>query len=342
VECSAAVEDRSALPQAPAQPADAERAGAQVLSLLANPLNLRILRAHTEGPLRATELSEKIGSPAQTTMRASVGTLRAVGALKKHPVAALPYSVANELTPAGEEMLEVAELVEKWLAAAPGGPIDPQSDRARTTVKALAAGWSTTLVPLLAAQPSSLTELDKRIPDVSYPSLERRLSQMRATHQIEPAPESEGGTRYEVTDWLRQSAATLYIAERWEQRHLKDQAAPITATEIEAAFLLALPLVSLPPTATGECLLATPADSTERSGEARALVGVTVEVRSGRVVSAVAGADQTPKTWILGTPEVWLDAIVEPRAENLRSGGTDPQLALDLVLGLHLTLFGEK
>ena len=56
------------------------RAGGTVLSLIAGPLSVPILRAHLEGPLRLPDLRERIGGAAQTTLRGQVGNLRAIGA----------------------------------------------------------------------------------------------------------------------------------------------------------------------------------------------------------------------------------------------------------------------
>ena len=59
------------------------RTGGAVLSLIAGPLCVPILRAHLEGPLRLPDLRERIGGAAQTTLRGQVGNLRGVGALER-------------------------------------------------------------------------------------------------------------------------------------------------------------------------------------------------------------------------------------------------------------------
>ena len=42
---------------------------------------------------------------------------------------------------------------------------------------------------------------------------------------------------------------------------------------------------------------------------------------------------------VLCAADAWLDAVIDGRIEGLRLGGRYPQLALDLVAGLHLALF---
>jgi DNA-binding HxlR family transcriptional regulator len=327
-----------------AAPIDGEvRAGSRVLSLFANPLNARILRAHLGSAQRLADLPEKVGYPAQTTLRAALANLREVGALAKHERGGSRFATENELTAAGEEMLFVADVVERWLARAPEGPIAPDSDAAKGAVKALAGGWTSTVMRALASGAFTLTELDRLIPGVSYPSLERRLARMRATGQIEPVETEGRGRPYLVTDWLRRAIGPLCAAGRCERRHLPDDSAPITKVEVEAAFLLSVPLAPMPPSANGACMLAvqtgTGDPESQRPGEH--LAGVTVEFERGQAVSFAARVNERPATWALGTPETWLDVVIDGELESLRFGGAKPQLAVDLVNGIHFALFRE-
>jgi DNA-binding HxlR family transcriptional regulator len=320
--------------------AEEPRAGSRVLSLFANPLHARVLRAHVDGPQRLAEVHEGIGWSAHTTLRAAITNLRKLGALDKREVGVSRYAVATELTPAGEEVLFAADVVERWLAFAPDGPIAPDSDAAKGAIKALSAGWSSTLMRALANRSFTLTELDRVIPGISYPSLERRVAGMRAAGQIEPVQTNGRGTPYVVTDWLRRSIAPLCAAGRCERRHLPDRSAPITNLEVEAAFMLAIPLVPLPKTANGTCMLAVRPEAGETHINGHNLAGVTVEVERGEVVSCAPQVDGSPPTWALGSAEEWLGVVIDGDLETLRFGGARPQLALDLVSGLHFVLFG--
>ena len=324
-----------------ATPVDDARAGARVLTLLANPLHSRILRAHQSGALRATELNEKTEWPAQTTLRAAVTKLRRRGLLDRRELSGMPYGVATELTPVGHEVLFVADEVERWLEKSPQGPIPPDSDAAKGAVKALAAGWSSTMVRALAIEPASLTDLDRRIPEISYPSLERRLSRLRATRQVEPSPVEGRGTPFEVTDWLRHSVAPLCAAGRCERRHMREETAPITPVEIEASFLLALPIAPLPESANGTCVLSVLPEAGEHGEEDHSVAGVTVEVKNGALLSCRPELPKDAPVWALGEPMAWLNAVIDGHLEDLRFGDTKPQLTADLVNGLHLALFGS-
>jgi len=318
------------------------RAGSRVLSVFENPLNARILRAHADGPQRLAELQEKIAWSAQTTVRAALSNLRGLGALTKRTVGNSPHAVATALSPAGEEMLFVADEVEAWLALSPEGPIAPDGEEAKGAVKALAGGWSSTLMRALANRPFTLTELASLIPEVSYPALERRVSWMRASGQIEPVEKEGRGTPYVVTDWLRHSIAPLSAAGRCERRHMDGKSGRITNIEVETSFLLAVPLAPLPPYASGTCMLAVQTDPIEPDDEDPGLAGVTVDVRHGQVLSCEPEISGEQSTWAVGTPETWLDVLIEGRIEDLRIGGINPQLALDLVSGMRFALFSDR
>jgi DNA-binding HxlR family transcriptional regulator len=318
------------------------RAGSRVLGVFENPLNTRVLRAHADGPQRLAELQEKVGWSAQTTVRAAVANLCELGALTKQATSGSNRAKATELTAGGREMLFVAEEVEAWLALCPDGPLDPEGEDAKGAVKALAGGWSSTLMRVLANRPFTLTELAGLIPDISYPALERRLAWMRLSGQIEPIEKKGRGTPYVVTDWLRHAIAPLSAAGRCERRHMGDQGGPITNVEVEASFLLALPLASLPMTASGNCMLAVQTHPVEPDRQEPALAGVTVKLREGGVLSCEPEIGVEPRTWGVGTSEAWLDAVIDGQIGDLRIGGANPQLALDLVSGIHYALFGHS
>lgn len=314
------------------------RAGGTVLSLIAGPLSVPILRAHLDGPLRLPDLSERIGGAAQTTLRGQVGNLRGVGALERQVRSGMPYTVENELTDTGRGILSVAERVEAWLAQAPQGPIPLGSQPAKEAIRALIGGWGSTMLRALAARPLSLTELSSVIGDLSYPALERRLSAMRAARQVEPQPNRGHGAKpYGVTEWTRGAVVPIVAAGRCECEHLPELTEPLTRIDIEAAFLLVVPLVTLDAVYTGSCLLAL--DTGQARGEIESrIAGVYVEVEKGNVVSCVSRPERDPSTWALGTVEAWVDVILEGNLDRLRLGGGDPDLARAVTEGLHASL----
>jgi DNA-binding HxlR family transcriptional regulator len=305
------------------------RAGGTVLSLIASPLSVPILRAHLDDPLRLPDLRERIGGAAQTTLRGQVGNLRGIGALERHVRGGMPYTVENEL----------AEVVETWLARAPQGPLALGSEPAKGAIRALVGGWSSAMLRALAARPLSLTELSSVIGDHSYPALERRLSAMRAARQVEPREGGErGGKPYGVTEWTRQAVAPIVAAGRCECEHLAEVTEPLSRIDVEAAFLLSVPLVDLDITRSGLCLLAVDTSSVRDEEATSRLAGVHVEIEGGAVISCRSRWEGEPRTWALGSVEPWLDAILEGHLERLRIGGEDRELAAAMIEKIHHSL----
>lgn len=312
---------------------DEQTAGQRALTVLATPLNFMILRALAERPMRLADLRRATGLPAQTTLRGHLVSLRDVGALSKRQSEKMSYAVENSLTPMGQELLGVADALAHWLDRAPDGPVSLETGAGKGIVKALIDGWGSTIMRSLAATPMSLTELDRRIPNLSYPSLERRLSSMRMAGLIEAQQGHGGGTPYAVTNWGRRGVVPLAVASRCERRHLRGEAAPVTSGDIEAAFLLATPLVGLPPGTSGTCQLEVEADPTE----ARDQAGVSVTVEGGKVVACESRLGSAPGDFAVGSAAKWFAAIRDGTASLLRFGGSR-RVAEGVVLGLHAAM----
>ena len=221
--------------------------GGTVLSLIARPLTVPVLRAHADGSLQLPDLGERIAGATRTTLRGKVENLRGIGALEREVVGGMPYEVENQLTAAGQAILDVAVAVEAWLAQAPQGPIALGTGEAKEVILALVGGWSSHILHALAAQPRSLTALSSAIDALSYPALERRLSAMRATRLVEPAVvERRGAKSYALTEWARGAAIPLLAAGRCESAHLAEQTISLlTEIDLESIRFLAEPLVEL-------------------------------------------------------------------------------------------------
>jgi len=308
------------------------RSGERTLALLSTPLNLSVLRALSDRPMRLAELRQATGLPAQTTLRGHLTGLEETGALAKRPTQKMPYAVENELTPMGEELLEVAASLHTWLQRGPTGPISLESGAAKGVVKAFVDGWGSSVVSTLAIRPMSLTELDREIIEFSYPALERRLSSMRMAGLVEAQPGTGSGTPYALTEWARRGVRPLAAAARCERVHMRDRAAPVTEADVVGAFLLATPLASLSEDSSGVCQLQVEA----AQGLAKES-GIRVEVEHGRVVACESGIAGDSPSFAVGTTTKWLAAIKDGAIEELRFGG-GRQLAEGLVRAMHVTL----
>lgn len=290
------------------------RAGGLSLSLLATPLNVHILQALEQEPMPLLALRQAAGAPPQSTMRLYSRTLAELGIINRQRQSAFPGSAEYQITSTGRSLLKVADVLDGWLSAAPRTPIALGTTASKSATKALVEGWGTNIVRAIAAQPLSLTELNKVIPKVSYPSLERRLGAMRLAGLVEPQPSERRGTPYGATDWLRQAVVPMASAAGWERRHRPQGAQPIGRLGVEAAFLLAIPLLEMPPTFSGKYRLAVEV----QGGNAPIYAGAWVCFEDGVVVSCSSRLQGDADAWISGTPDAWLR-----RMSGLPQGGLE-------------------
>ena len=295
-----------------------------------------MLQALAEAPRSLMDLRREVGSPPQTTLRGHLRALTETGVVTRRRQNEFPGSLDLELTPVGRELWGVALILGAWLRAAPDGPMALGGGAAKGAVKALVEGWSTSMIRALAARPLSLTELNGLIHNLSYPSLERRLGAMRLAGQIERTPGRGRGTPYAVTDWLRRAIGPLGAAARWERLHAPAQTSPVKRLDVEAAFLLAVPLLSLAEETSGTCRLAVEVGAS--NGDR--LAGVLVGVEKGRVASCIAKVQGQADAWASGSAPAWLRAVIDQDLDRIQIGG-DTQLARGLLDELHGVLIAE-
>jgi DNA-binding HxlR family transcriptional regulator len=307
------------------------RAGAGALMLLSVPLNVEALTALAGAPLSLAELRRQVGFPAQTTMRCRLKTLSDLGLVERRRRAEFPSPVELRLADPGRELLAVTRTLKAWLAASPGGSIVLGTPAAKSAIKALAEGWSTQIVRALAVRSLPLTQLDRLIATLNYPSLERRVGAMKWAGLIEAIGTGRGGTPYRATDWLRRAIAPLAAAARWEGRNRTPDSARISGSDVEAAFLLTVPLVLLPDSFTGRCAMVVDGEGT--SG-AVARAGVVTEVEGGRLRLCTSRLSGSADAWVSGDAGAWMRSVAEGRPDHLDIHG-DRELGRGLIDALH-------
>lgn len=306
------------------------RSGSEALSMLAVPLNVQVLQSLDEQPTPLPDLRRAVGHPPVTTMRSYLRKLMELGLIERHREDDFPGSVSYAITPSGKRLLIVGEVLQDWLRSAPEGPVELGSIASKSMVKALVDGWSTGIIRALAARPLALTELNRVISQVSYPTLERRLTAMRQVGLIEPDPESDGRvTRCDVTGWLRYAVAPLTSAMGWESQCIADQVPAPSRIDAEAALLLAVPLLELSPEINGTCRLAVEF----RRGSNLEFAGVTVAVSEGQIRSCVSRIEGKPDAWATGAVLDWFRWMRGLDGHQIEIGG-DASLANALADGL--------
>lgn len=286
------------------------------MSLLSVPLNVHILEALKDEERGLAELTQAVGLPPATTMRSYLRSLVDAGTLTRSRQGGFPGGVSYALTPAGEDLLRVGEVLQRWLREAPEVPIALGSTAGKSATKALVDGWCSNIVRALAARPMPLTKLDRLIPHITYPTLERRLTAMRLVGLVEGRREGSGrGTPYCATPWLRRAVASLAAATAWERTYLPG--ATVGRLDIEAGFLLGIPLLDLPPGITGTCRLMMKMESDSDPRYA----GVAVALVESRIASCVTRLDGEADAWIAGSPVDWFRWMIGSEDEGIELGG---------------------
>lgn len=314
------------------------RAGAHALTLLSVPLNVQVLTALEDGPMALTDLRRATGSPPQTTTRKQLRMLTDLGVLERRQQAGFPGSVDYQLARPGLELLKVARVAQTWLGAAPDGPLELGSSAAKSSIKALVDGWTSTVVRALAAKPLSLTQLSRLISSLNYPTLERRLAAMRMTGQIAPCKSGAGRSRpYTATPWLRCAIGPIVSAARWERQFATEEATPVMPIDVESALLLTLPLLQLPAALEGTARFAV---QLRRPDGTMVHAGALARVKDGAVVACTSRLEGYADAWSSGTIGSWLNAAITGDADDLEVGG-DSELVRVLIDGIHGVLFRD-
>lgn len=311
------------------------RAGATALSLLAAPLNVHLLQALEDGSLPLIDLRRAVGSPPQSTMRVYSRTLVEIGTLERQRQAAFPGTVEYASTESGRALLAIGQILERWLQEAPVGPITLGTTASKSATKALVEGWSTNIIRALAAKPLSLTDLNRLIPRISYPSLERRLGALRLADLVEPYPGEGRGTPYRATPWLRRAIVPLAAGAWWERRYLAEPP-QIGRLDVEAAFLLAIPLIELPPEVSGKCRLAVEI----QGGSSPVFAGVLICVEDGKVISCSSRLEGEAEGWASGSASSWMRRMNGQEAD-LEIGG-DADLVREIVEAIRKSALAVK
>lgn len=239
-------------------------------------------------------------------------------------------------TPKAADMLRVVFSLRRWLEHRPGPTVEPTRDpEAGPAIVALVCGWSSTVMHALAAEPRTLAELCRKIRTLDAETVAETLGEMRRSGLVAAIP-GNGQTRHKLTEWGREGIGPLIAAVRYERLHPAAIALPPDELDVEAAFHMALPLLSLPPQLRGRCRL-----GVWIPGGVRSMAGATIEVGDGRVLSSTPRLDENPDTWITGLPLPWCEAAIEPElVAKLKSGG-DTALIMALLHALHERLFGN-
>jgi hypothetical protein len=317
------------------------RAGALTLLYLASPMDrdtlLTLLAEATTGAHVLDDLDvPDLNDPAAIAAIFSDDYLLEPADPDHPPGAPIGPDTMLQPTPAGREVPFVGLVLQRWLDRCPDGPVE-LGPEAGPVLAPLLTGWCSMVTHALAAEPLTAAETRDAIEVLDLDTVEARIESMEDAGHLEALPGPEGEPRYAVTDWLRMGIAPLAAAARMELRHPPGDTAAVAALDVEASFLLTSPLLELPAGLSGSCSLAVELDEDVDGSPA----GVTVRVEGGRVASCERRLDEGADARATGSAGEWLDTLIEPDAERVRSAG-DHRLAGILLDAFHETLFGPS
>ena len=277
-----------------------KRAGAVALSLLSAPLNVHLLQALEDGPLPLIDLRRSVGSPPQSTMRVYSRTLVDLGTLERQRQAAFPGTVEYG-APSRARPCSTSARFTRVAAGSAVGPGRPREYRQQERDEGAGRGMVDEHHPRARgetafpdrpqpADPADQLPLARAAPGRPAPGRPGRTASRRRT-----------GTPYRATTWLRRAIVPLAAGAWWERRHLADPPL-IGRLDVEAAFLLAIPLVELP-------------DGLERQVPPRGrdpgrlltvFAGVLITIEDGKVVSCSSRLEGRGRGWASGSAGTWM------------------------------------
>lgn len=288
------------------------RAGVRTLDILSHDIRVKILRLMAGGLEAAT--------------------------VRIHPQTDYEEPDPDEPTfgiaPGGEEMLPIANSIEYWLLRAPEGPMIYGEARTEDTIEALSEAWNIAFIHAFAHGPKTLADLDRAVKTADRAQIEQLLLRMRRAGAVQLRSGEGESAVYEGTEWLRRAIAPLALAARADRRQFGDETMPIDALDVESGLLMALPLVPMPKGVSGTCRLAVAMEE----GPAAPLVGVTVAVAEGGVVSCNPGLDLDTSAEVTGDLRAWGDAVLDEQISRLTYSG-DRSVGRTLIKRLHEILY---
>ncbi len=237
---------------------------------------------------------------------------------------------------AGQDLLFVSSVLERWLGDCPDAPLR-LGPEAAPALSALLNGWASTVIHTLAARPLTISQAAEAIGVLDHDTVDERIEEMMDAGLLIVLDGEADEERYAATEWLRTAIAPLATAARQELRHPLEDTAPIAALDVQTAFLLTLPLLELPGELSGTCSLAVGLED----GVAGSPTGVTVRVEKGRLTSCEVRLDGDVDAWAAASAAAWLNTVIESDTRQVRSGG-DGHLAGAVLHALHEKLFGSQ
>jgi len=291
-----------------------------------------LLRGLEAGARPPSELERRLPGLERSSLAERLARLERIGALRRTVGRAPGRRVRYRLTPAGEELMGVANVLDAWAERAAYGDLVARPSDAMA--KALVAGWASGLMAALAAGPARRAHLERAAPALAHHQLESRLRGLLRAGLVERLASARGGGRIALTSRGREAMGPVLAALVWDHAHAASPAPP-RPHDVATAMVIGFPLVVVSRHRRGLVTL-TVADP-GRPGSAEL---VRAQAGDGRVEAHVGVAEQGELAgWAHGEIAEWGDTLVRGR-RGIHVAG-EPGLVTAILNALRDRLFPE-
>lgn len=226
----------------------------------------------------------------------------------------MPPVVIHRLTdPPGRTLFRlIAAFSDAALVPSPRGGLD---DNFWKTLSLLGEMWEREVIHELSRAPRSPTELAELSSGLSFHQINRRLHLFRASGLLQAECKKGSASRYVLTPEARRGMALIAGLARWRQRCTKDpEVTALSPDETLTVLRTILPLVALPGW-EGAIIRLQIGGSNEQPETMHTSVA-----RNG-ALRCESGDAEAPNSWVRGTVNIWLAAILDGNRGRLKVGG---------------------
>jgi DNA-binding HxlR family transcriptional regulator len=304
--------------------------GTEVLRLVGYRSVREMLPELTRTNRRPSVIERRLALPS-STFYSHAPELRAAGVIVRRTSPGPPRRVFYGLGPAGPEFREVIEgwrgLLRQGRPAQSGRGLDWRAPGH------FAEAWAAGVVQALLAGPSTLAQVEIAArparPDLTGHQIKRLLANLTPAAFF-----TRDGGLHRISDLGRVAIGELALAARFERRHMAGTVVPVTVEDVVEQLRGSLPLVRLKEDAAGLCEFIVKGD-----GAGQAMAMAWAEIETGHVVATGVGKAFRPATsWMHGSIEDWVEAVIDRRPRVIRSAG-DARMGRSVVEQLHRALF---
>jgi DNA-binding HxlR family transcriptional regulator len=281
--------------------------GHATLGLLAEDWTVPILRELQDGPLRPTELEQRIPDAPHAALIRRLSDMHDRGILTRDRYPDLPPRTQYAMTRPGRQILDVLVAAKRWERQWAS-----ESRNGLSALRLVGDERTREIVLVLAEAPASASDLQRRLPTLMARStLRQRIADL--TRRGILARHHDGGTvDYELTDSARGLAVVAIAAARWEwQWDRPDE--PVAARKVASVLHLFAPAARVLPELGGVCRLRVAAPGDERD--------IYLEAESGAVRALSTAPADPPHADSEASPHQWCDALLLRRPCGITTTG---------------------